>query len=179
QRDGEYVVASGEYRRRDPDRRLLECLGRHLRILTLLWLHDGYAVRALLRGPARGVRPHPLRHPGHAGRRAIWHGARSGQQGDVRDCLHADGGPIQAGRSSAVSERAADDALGQTQSAAVHVPARGARAALLQEQPRRLTLHALVLRPAAALPRRPAWSQHIGRLAVDAVGRVDAETILA
>src|SRR5262245_27918728 len=36
-------------------------------------------------------------------------------------------------------------------------------------------LHPAVLRPAAPLARRPARTEDVGRLAVDAVGRVDAQ----
>src|SRR6185295_14125535 len=97
---------------------------------------------------------------------------------DLRDRAHADGGRFQAGRNAAVSERAADDALGQTESAALHTPAGGTRPALLQGQPR-LALHPLVFRAAAAFARRPAWSEHVSCFAIHAVRSVDPQTVVS
>src|SRR5438094_6577532 len=161
QRDGECVVAGGEHRCRDPDRGLLDCIGPYLPLLGLLWLHDGYAVPASLRGPARGVRPHPLRYPGSAGRRGVRHGARSRQQGDFRDFAHADGGCYPAGRGAALSDRPARDAVGEAQSAAVEHAARGKSAAVLQGQPRTVAYIRLYfgpLPPSRGVQRGPSTS---------------------
>src|SRR5262249_48284325 len=66
------------------------------------------------------------------------------------------------------------DAVGETEPADVVVTARGEGATVLPRRPP-LALHPLVLRPAAALSRGPARSQHVRGLAVYAVRRVDPQ----